>query len=151
METLIKHKGDKHRWSELDWLVDYHPEVKDDTPDWRHCKLLGSKLDTVKDFQRRKGLTIDSMKEMDYIYKSKSLSIEPNVRRFHAFASSLFLYSSELRTVTATLEKKIDSFQQRLLRQEINIRWPKKISSADLCAKTKEQKWSKVIKRRRLN
>ena len=56
METLIKHKGDKHLWSELDWLVNYQPDVKDNTPDWRNCKLLGSKLDTVKDFQRRKGV-----------------------------------------------------------------------------------------------
>ena len=95
-ETLIKHKGDKHRLSELDWLVNYHSDVKDDIPDWRNYKLLGSKLDTVNDFQRGKGLPIDSMKEMDYIYKSKSFSIEANMRTFHAFASSVFLYNSKL-------------------------------------------------------
>ena len=93
---------------------------------WRNCKVLGSKLDTVKDFQRRKGLTIDSMREMDYIYKSKSLSIDTKVRTFNAFASSVFLYNSKLWTVAATLEKKIDSFLRRMLRQAINIRWPKK-------------------------
>ena len=48
---------------------------------------------------------------MDYIYKSKSLSIETKVRTFNAFASSVFLYNSELWTVTATLDKKIDLFQ----------------------------------------
>ena len=49
METLIAHKEDKPLWSELDWLVNYRPEIKDKTPDWRNCKLLGSKLDTEKD------------------------------------------------------------------------------------------------------
>ena len=53
METLLKHKDDKPLWSELDWLVNYHPKIKDKTPDWRDCKLLGSKLDSEKDFLRR--------------------------------------------------------------------------------------------------
>ena len=93
MEKLIAHKEDKPLWSELDWFVNYRPEIKDKTPDWTNCKLLGSKLDTEKDFQRRKRLTIDSMREMDYIYKSKSLSIQTKTRTFNAFASSVFLYN----------------------------------------------------------
>ena len=71
METLLKHKDDKPLWSELDWLFNYYPKIKDKTPDWRDCKLLGSKLDSEKDFLRRRGLTIDCMRKMDYIYTSK--------------------------------------------------------------------------------
>ena len=151
IETLIAHKEDKPLWSELDWLVNYRPEIKDKTPDWRNCKLLGSKLDTEKGFQRRKGLTIDSMREMDYIYNSKSLSIQTKMRTFNAFASSIFLYNSELWTMSTILERKIDSFQRRMLRQAISIRWPKKISTVNLYTKTKQENWSKTIKRRRLN
>ena len=79
METLLKHKNDRPLWSELDWLT-YKPKVKDKTPDWRDCKLLGSKLDTEKDINRRKGLTIDSMKMLQQTYKSRHISIETKVR-----------------------------------------------------------------------
>ena len=45
----------------------------------------------------------------------------------------------------------IDSFQRRMLRQAINIRWPKKISSQKLYEMTKVEPWSRTIRRRRLN
>ena len=152
MATLLKHKADKPLWSELDWLINYKPEIKDKTPDWRNCKLLGSKLDTIKDIGRRKGLAIDSMRKKDHIYKSRrSISIQQKIRTFNAYSASVFLYNSELWTVTTAIEKQIDSFQRRLLRQAINIRWPKKITSEELYRRTKEEKWSRKIKRRRLN
>ena len=89
IETLRQHKDDKVLWSELDWLINYTPPVTDKTPDWRNCKLLGSKLDTEKDIGRRKGLTIDSLKQMDYIYKARHMKI----RTFNAFTASVFLYN----------------------------------------------------------
>ena len=150
MESLMQHKDDKPLWSELDWLVNYKPEIKDKIPNWRNCKLLGSKLDSLKDFQRRRALTIDSMREMDYVYRSKLLRTQMKIRTFNAFASSVFLYNSELWTLTATIEKQIDSFQRRMLRQTVNIRWPKKTSSVNLHQMTKAEKWSNVIKGRRL-
>ena len=36
-------------------------------------------------------------------------------------------------------------------RQAVHVRWPKKISNANLYRKTKVEPWSKTIKRRRLN
>ena len=125
METLLKHKNDRPLWSELDWLT-YKPKVKDKTPDWRDCKLLGSKLDTEKVINRRKGSTIDSMKKLHETYKFKHISIETKVRTFNTFAASIFLYNSELWTVTSKIGNRIDSFQRRMLRQATNIRWPKK-------------------------
>ena len=116
METLIQHKDDKVLWSELDWLINYKPPVTDKIPDWRNCKLLGSNLDTEKDIGRRKGLIIDSLKQMDYIYKARNMSISMKIRTFNAFTASVFLCDSELWTITATLEKKIDSFHRRMLR-----------------------------------
>ena len=35
---------------------------------WRHCKLLGSKLDTEADISRRKGLAIDAYKTLEKIF-----------------------------------------------------------------------------------
>ena len=151
MDTLMKHKNDKQLWSELDWLTNYKLKVKDKTPDWKNCKLLGSKIDTEMDITRRKCLTIDNMKKLESTYKSKNLSIATKVKTFNAFTASIFLYNSELWTITRTIAKQIDSFHRRMMRQAINIRWPKKISNVNLYNKTKVEPWSQTIKRRRLN
>ena len=86
------------------------------------------------------------MRKMDYVYRSKEFSIVMKVRTFNAFSASVFLYNSELWTLTKTMEKQIDSFQRRMLRQAINIRWPKKISTDELYRKTKAEPWSKTIR-----
>ena len=57
---------------------------------------------------------------------------------------------SELWNLTKTKEKQIDAFQRKLLKQTINITYPKKISNEKLNKITKNKPWSKSIKRRRI-
>ena len=95
MEPLIAHKNDKILWSELDWVVNYKPPVKDTTPDWKNCKLLGSLLDTEKDFGRRKRLTLDAMRKYDHVFKSKRISNALKIRTFNIYIASVFLYNTE--------------------------------------------------------
>ena len=103
-------------------------------------------LDTQADINRRKILTIDGMKSFQDIYKSKRISILLKVRTFNAYSASVFLYNSELWTLTDTLEKQVYSFQRRMLRRVINICWPKVISNERL-----HEKWSVIIRKRRLD
>ena len=56
MEELLAHKDDNFLWSELDWLVNYHPPTIDNTPDYKKCKLLGSLIDTEAFIKKTKGL-----------------------------------------------------------------------------------------------
>ncbi len=53
-ETLIKHKNYKIIWSDFDYLINYHSVIKNNNPDWKKCKLLGSLLGTKQDVERRK-------------------------------------------------------------------------------------------------
>ena len=92
MEELIKHNNDKVLWSELDWLINYEPENTE--PGSRKCKLLRLMLDTRIDINRRKVLTVDSMKSFQDIYKSKRISTQIKVRTFNAYSASVFLYNS---------------------------------------------------------
>ena len=55
---------------------------------------------------------------------------------FKAYVESIFLYNSELWTLTKTLEDKIDSFQRRLLRKVIRVNWPRTISNESLYDRT---------------
>ena len=140
-------------WSELDWLIPSKTIRVDDPniPSWRECKLLGSKLDTESDIRARKSKTLDALHTFKYIFNSKKVSNEVKLRMFHAFIGSIFLYNSELWTLTASLEEHINSFHRRLLRKVLGIRWPRKISNESLLRITQVEEWSRVIKRRRLN
>ena len=42
--------------------------------DWKNCKVLGSKLETAKDIERRKCLTINAMKDLKHFLKNHRLN-----------------------------------------------------------------------------
>ena len=128
-DFLIKNKGDEN---------------------WKSCKYLGSLLDTAKDIKRRKALTISAMKDSDHIWKSPVFSQKSKLRIFDSYIKPIFLSNSELWTVTSNIEGQIDSFQRRLLRWAINIRYPKKISTNELKERLKYQPWSVYISTQRL-
>ena len=152
LETLYENKDNIIKWSELDWTITYNKATPiNNNPDWKECKLLGSLLDTEKDFNRRKKLAIDAMKTSQYIFKSKLISTELKIRTFNAYVASIFLYNSETWTITKTQENQIDAFHRKQLRYAINYHWPRKISNKDLYQITNAEPWSKNIKRRRLN
>ena len=117
---------------------------------WKSCKYLGSLLDTAKDIKRRKALTISAMKDSDHIWKSPVFSQKSKLRIFESYIKPIFLSNSELWTTTSSLEGQIDSFQRRLLRWAINVRYPKKISTKELKEKLKYQPWSIYISTQRL-
>ena len=119
--------------------------------DWKECKYLGTILDTEKDIKRRKGLAISAYTKLKYILESKRTNINLRIRTFDAFVGSIFLYNSELWTLTKQMEQKIDAFQRSLLRKMLGIRWPDKITNENLHRETNTTNWSKEIKRRRLS
>ena len=63
---------------------------------------------------------------------------------------SIYMYNACLWTVTETIQKQIDSFQRKLLRIAINIRYPRLISSNRLMEITKQKPWSETIATQRL-
>lgn len=119
--------------------------------DWKKCKMLGSLLDTQEDIKRRKGLAINALRIMKHTFASKKLSLKTKSRIFDAYISSIFLYNSEIWTVTKTDEQAIDAFQRRIIRSNVlNIKWPKTISNEQIKRKTNIKPWSKTIRTRRL-
>ena len=123
-----------------------HHIISHKSPDssWKKCKILGSLLDTLEDIKRRKSLAIVAIQSLQYIWKSK-LTVERKVFIFNAIVRSIFLYNSALWTITSSITKRIDSFQRRLLRNVINIKYPKVITNLDLMNKTKQAPWSSLI------
>ena len=136
------------------WLVNqlYTPPkpTMDTTPNWRDCKLLGSYIDTKKDIENRKKLTLQGMRKFENVFKSNKISRRTKIKTFNIYISCIFLYNSELWGMTKTTENQINAFQRRLQRYTIGIQWPEKISNNNLQNIMKTEQWSLTIKRRRL-
>ena len=150
IDELLAHKDDKVCWSALDWLVNYKKDPPpDNTPDWKKCKLLGSYLDTTKDIANRKNLSLQTMIKFANTFNSKYVSNEVKMRTFNIYIGSVFLYNSELWSLSESNNKSIDAFQRKILRRALGIRWPRKVSNNKLYQISKAEAWSLTITRRR--
>lgn len=117
---------------------------------WKKCKYLGSLLDTENDIKRRKQLAMVAFNQYKHSLTSKHIELKTRIRILNAYITSIFLYNSELWTLTKSQENTIDVFQRNLLRKIIKIKWPYTIRNEDLYERTQETKWTEKIKKRRL-
>ena len=90
-------------------------------------------------------IAIDAFKTLNKNVDCRKTSNAVKIRTFNAYVASVFLYNSELWTLTKTLPKR------RHLRKILGIHWPKKITNIELYTKTKTEEWSTTLQRRRLN
>ena len=117
---------------------------------WKSCKYLGSYLDTEKDITKRKQLSMMAYQKYKLKLESNKISLNVRARLFNVYVTSIFMYNSELWTLTKKLENEIDVFQRRLLKKMLKIKYPNIISNVRLYEKMKEIAWSKKIRTRRL-
>ena len=100
------------------------------------CEDFGIQIRT--DIANRKSLTLNALTNLKEIFQHKRLSVTTKVRAFEAYISPIFLYNSELWTVSVTIKNQIDSFHRRIIRSHIlNIRWPKIVKNTEVYEKTK--------------
>jgi hypothetical protein len=69
---------------------------------------------------------------------------------FNSLIAPIFLYNSEIWSMTDTTAEAIDSYHRRLLRKVLNVIYPDIITSERVYQRTKEEPWSQTIKQRRL-
>ena len=119
--------------------------------EWKKCKLLGTLLDTENDIDRRKGLAIIAINNLKSIFEEK-ISLQIKLRSFDCYISSIFLYNSELWTLSESVKLTIDSFHRRLMRGTfLNTKWPDKMTNDDVYLATGVRPWSRVIGERQLH
>ena len=119
--------------------------------DWKKCKLLGSLLDTEEDIKRRKGLAIDALNKIKFIIDNNKLPLRSKLLAFDAYVASIFLYNSEIWTITKRLENQIDVFHRKIIKEKImKIFYPKVISNEEFYKRTKCTPWSVIVEKRRL-
>ena len=118
---------------------------------WRDCKLLGSLLDTQKNIKRRKVLAINAANKLKHLFLIKDVTMSVKTTLFRSYITPIFLYNSELWTLTNNMQRKVDSFQRRIIRTFFfNVRWPTIVKNKEIFNKTKLEPWPIKIGKRRL-
>ena len=106
--------------------------IKNGETDWERCKNLGGLLDTDEDIKRRKALAIATHNKLKNILENKSISMQTEIKILKFYMESVFLYNSELWTLTKLLVKEIDIFQTGVIKKIFNIHWQDKITNMEL-------------------
>ena len=112
--------------------------VTTDNSEWRRCKYLESLLDSTEDIKQRKTLAVATLNKLHAIFRDKKLRLKLKLRIFNSLVSTIFIYNSELWTITKTNGNTIDSFHRRLLRKVMHIRYPQTITNEELYQLTKQ-------------
>ena len=81
----------------------------------RNCKLIGSLLDIQDDIKRRNVLAINTGNKLKHLFLNKDVNISVKTKLFKSYITPIFLYSSELWSLTNNMKRKVDSFQRRII------------------------------------
>ena len=93
---------------------------------WRNCKYLGSLLSTTEDIKKIKQLANVVYSKLKYILEDWRTIFKIKIRTLDVYVGSIFLYNSELWTVTQDMEDQIDVLQINFLRRILGIKWPRR-------------------------
>ena len=125
--------------------------IPDEKDLWKKCRCLGSIMDTESDINCRKGFTISTMRILELLLKSHTVTIKTKLNLLKAYVQSIFLYNSKLWITTKTIADKVDSYQQKLLHHVMDVRSPKIVKNTELYEKAGAEKWNSIVKKRRLS
>ena len=119
--------------------------------DWKKCKYLGTLLDTETDIERRKNLTYIAFNKYRQKLTCRNLPLYLRIRLLDVYVTSIFMYNSELWTLTKSQEIKIDPFHRQILRQLLNIHYPNIITNNDIYAMIRQHLWTDKINQNKLS
>ena len=102
-----------------------------------------------EDITNRLGKAKAQFGRLRKIWNSSKFSIQTKVKLYNSLVLSVLTYGSETWKTTEHDKKKLDTFQNRCLRQMLRIRWPEKISNEELLRKTRTSKVSDKVANRK--
>ena len=106
---------------------------------WKNIKKLGSYIETRRDITNRKILCINAAEQLTHIFKNNNISLNTKLKIFNKYCSTIFLYNSELWSLTKETTNEVDAFQRRMLRRYVICKqYPQIISNEDVYNITKQ-------------
>jgi hypothetical protein len=101
-----------------------------------------------EDIRRRRGLAWAAYRSIRAVLQSKALPDRQRARLWQAVVETVLLYNAETWTLTATLERQLDSAHSGLLRAAFQA--DESVGSEALYERTQLQRPSTILRRRRL-
>ena len=92
---------------------------------------------------------MNAYNNLKHTFESKRIRKDIKIRVLNTYVKSIFMYNSELWTLTKELEKEIDVFQRTLLRKILHIYWQDKVTNKELYARANSTEWSHEIKKKK--
>ena len=114
---------------------------------WK-IKKLGTLLDEKAE-NNRKHLAELAMSKYHKIMKNKFINVRTKTKIYNVYVRSILLYNCSTWAFNETINKQLDSFHRRQLRQCLDVRYPKVIKIDHLYDSTKEFPISEHIRARR--
>ena len=118
--------------------------------EWRTVRKLGSLLGDKENIAHRKQLAITGMNKFSDIWIRKDkISLNKRLRLYKQLVKPLLLYNCATWGLKNSDTASLDSFHRQQLRRVLGIKWPHRISNANLYKKTNEHPISLFILRQR--
>jgi hypothetical protein len=118
-----------------------------------HFTYLGSVVSktggTEEDIKSRINKARHAFVTLKPLWNAKNIILRTKMRIFNTNVKSVLLYGSETWRETVTLQKKLQVFINKCLRQILRIRWPETITNKQLWDKTQQKSILQDIKRRK--
>ena len=115
----------------------------------RKTKKLGTILDEIAEFNKRKQFTSLAMIKYRKIWRNKYITTKKKMDIYNTYVRPIYLYNCSTWTSNKSSDNKLDSFHRKQLRQALNIYYPKIIKNEDLYKITKQGKISDFVRVRR--
>ena len=108
-------------------------KTKKSEESWRSTKKVGSLMGDDKDIDRRKSLSMVAMSKMNAVwFRKDKIKQQLRIRLYKSLIKSIQLYNCGSWGLTQNQEERLNSFHRRQLRKTLGIKYPTKISNANL-------------------
>ena len=91
----------------------------------------------------------NAYRQLNKVWSNNKIKRTTKLRLYKSLVLSVLIYGSETWKMTKVDERKLNTFQTKCLRRIMNIKWQEHISNEELLVKTKMDKLSTTIMRRR--
>jgi hypothetical protein len=126
---------------------------RNDIEDVDEFTYLGAKVSkdggAGSDMKSRINKARNAFSKLNKVWKSKQFCRKTKVKLYKTLVRPVLLFGCETWRMTQLEERRLDSFQFKCLKRILGIYWPNVISIEELNNRTKVQKISHEVKRRR--
>ena len=102
------------------------------------------------EIRRRIGIAREYMKSLDRSIWRSQITLETKLRLYRVYIIPILVYGADTWTVTATIQRKLDAFEQWCLRRILKIPWQAHTTNQEVRDRTLITPVSDLIKHRRL-